>query len=89
MFPLIFKSNMLKFNDSSVALEILCYRSSLCTHDIIQAKNLLSKAFPIGNFWHPKIYKKLRKNTSKKYMTVCLTSESVQQKINAGKLQKT
>jgi hypothetical protein len=32
------------------------------------------------NFRQPKIHKKLRKHTSEKYMSVCLTSESVQQK---------
>jgi hypothetical protein len=32
------------------------------------------------NFWHPKIHRKHRKHTSEKYMSVCLTSKSVQQK---------
>ncbi len=35
------------------------------------------------NFRHPRIHRKHRKHTSKKYMSVCLTSVSCQQKKNA------
>jgi hypothetical protein len=66
----------------------------LCRKNISQPKKVPNRKFiylrPFpGNFWQPKIHKKLRKHTSEKYMSVCLTSESVQQKKNAGQLKKT
>ncbi len=39
------------------------------------------------NFWHPQIHRKHRKHTSKKYMSVCLTYESCQQKKTLARFQ--
>ena len=50
--------------------------------------SLTPKAPPIGNFWRPQIHRKHRKHTSKKYMSVCLTYESCQQKKTLARFQK-
>ncbi len=52
----------------------------LCVSFCVCGETTKNKAFPIGNFWHPKIHRKHRKHTLEKYMLVCLTSRSVQQK---------